>query len=51
MLAGLKVPVDRFFDTVMVNTEDAALRHNRLALLAQMQKTMNRIADISRLAI
>ena len=50
-LAALKVPVDRFFDTVMVNTEDAALRHNRLALLAQMQKTMNRIADISRLAI
>ena len=50
-LAALKIPVDRFFDTVMVNTEDAALRHNRLALLAQMQKTMNRIADISRLAI
>jgi glycyl-tRNA synthetase beta chain len=50
-LAALKVPVDRFFDTVMVNTEDTALRHNRLALLAQMQKTMNRIADISRLAI
>ncbi|SES97889.1 glycyl-tRNA synthetase beta chain [Nitrosospira multiformis] len=50
-LAALKVPVDRFFDTVMVNTEDTALRHNRLALLAQMQKTMNRIADISRLAL
>ena len=50
-LAALKAPVDEFFDTVMVNTEDAALRHNRLALLAQMQKTMNRIADISRLAI
>lgn len=50
-LAALKAPVDQFFDTVMVNTEDAALRHNRLALLAQMQKTMNRIADISRLAI
>lgn len=50
-LAALKAPVDQFFDTVMVNTEDAALRRNRLALLAQMQKTMNRIADISRLAI
>jgi glycyl-tRNA synthetase beta chain len=50
-LAALKAPVDQFFDTVMVNTEDAALRHNRLALLAQLQKTMNRVADISRLAI
>jgi glycyl-tRNA synthetase beta chain len=50
ILAGLKGPVDSFFDHVMVNTEDDALRHNRLALLAQLQQAMNRVADISRLA-
>ena len=49
-LAALKEPVDAFFDNVMVNAEDAALRANRLALLAQLQQAMNRIADISRLA-
>ena len=50
ILAGLKGPVDGFFDHVMVNTEDESLRHNRLALLAQLQRAMNRVADISRLA-
>lgn len=49
-LAALKVPVDTFFDQVMVNTEDAVLRANRLALLAQLQQVMNRVADISKLA-
>jgi glycyl-tRNA synthetase beta chain len=49
-LAALKTPVDTFFDNVMVNTEDAALRANRLALLARLQQEMNRVADISRLA-
>ncbi len=49
-LAALKEPVDAFFDNVMVNAEDAALRANRLALLAQLQQAMNRVADISRLA-
>jgi glycyl-tRNA synthetase beta chain len=34
----------------MVNTEDKIQRSNRLALLAQLQRAMNRIADISRLA-
>ena len=43
-------PVDAFFDNVMVNVEDAALRANRLALLAQLQQAMNRVADISKLA-
>jgi len=42
--------VDAFFDNVMVNAEDAALRVNRLALLAQLQQAMNRVADISKLA-
>jgi glycyl-tRNA synthetase beta chain len=49
-LAGLRAPVDAFFDSVMVNTEEAELRANRLALLAQLQHAMNRIADISKLA-
>ncbi|MDQ3186547.1 MAG: glycine--tRNA ligase subunit beta [Pseudomonadota bacterium] len=49
-LSALKTPVDAFFDSVMVNTEDAALRANRLALLAQLQQAMNRVADISKLA-
>jgi glycyl-tRNA synthetase beta chain len=46
-LAPLKLPVDRFFDEVMVNVEDEALRNNRLALLARLRATMNRVADLS----
>jgi glycyl-tRNA synthetase beta chain len=49
-LAPLKDPVDRFFDDVMVMVEDAPLRGNRLALLAQLRSLMNRIADLSHLA-
>jgi glycyl-tRNA synthetase beta chain len=49
-LAALKTPVDNFFDNVMVNTEDEAQRSNRLALLARLDRAMNRVADISRLA-
>ena len=49
-LAALKAPVDAFFDGVMVNTDDAALRANRLALLASLHAAMNRIADLSKLA-
>lgn len=49
-LAALKAPVDAFFDNVMVNAEDPALRANRLALLAQLHSAMNRVADISKLA-
>ncbi len=36
-LAPLKLPVDRFFDEVMVNVDDAKLRANRLGLLAALQ--------------
>ncbi|SFN60470.1 glycyl-tRNA synthetase beta chain [Nitrosospira briensis] len=50
ILAALKQPVDDFFDKVMVNSEDEALRSNRLALLARLHHAMNRVADISRLA-
>jgi glycyl-tRNA synthetase beta chain len=49
-LAVLKAPVDAFFDHVMVNAEDAALRANRLALLSTLHAAMNRVADLSRLA-
>jgi glycyl-tRNA synthetase beta chain len=49
-LAALKGPVDAFFDHVMVNAEDAALRANRLGLLTQLHVAMNRVADLSRLA-
>ena len=49
-LAALRVPVDAFFDAVMVNAEDAALRANRLGLLATLHQAMNRVADLSRLS-
>jgi glycyl-tRNA synthetase beta chain len=49
-LAALKAPVDAFFDSVMVNAEDPALRANRLGLLAQLHAAMNRVADLSKLA-
>ena len=49
-LAALREPVDAFFDNVMVNADDPALKANRLALLNQLHQTMNRVADISRLA-
>ena len=49
-LAALKGPVDAFFDAVMVNAEDPALRANRQALLAGLHAAMNRVADLSRLA-
>lgn len=48
-LAALKEPVDAFFDKVMVNVDDAAVRNNRLALLAQLQQLFLAIADIGEL--
>jgi glycyl-tRNA synthetase beta chain len=50
-LAALKTPVDDFFDAVMVNVEDANLRNNRLGLLARLHRAMNRVADLSKLAV
>jgi glycyl-tRNA synthetase beta chain len=49
-LATAKPVVDRFFDAVMVMADDPAVRGNRLALLSGVAQTMNRVADISRLA-
>ncbi len=48
-LAGLRQPVDQFFDSVMVMSEDAAQRDNRLALLNTMSRLFLRVADLSRL--
>jgi glycyl-tRNA synthetase beta chain len=48
--AALKGPVDAFFDSVMVMVDDLELRQNRLALLAELRKQMNRVADLSKLA-
>jgi glycyl-tRNA synthetase beta chain len=50
-LAPLKGPVDRFFDDVMVMVDDARVRSNRLALLSQLHALMNRVADLSHLAV
>ena len=49
-LATTKPVVDRYFDDVMVMVDDPAIRANRLALLRSVAATMNRVADISRLA-
>jgi glycyl-tRNA synthetase beta chain len=49
-LAGVRGAVDAFFDKVLVNAEDLAVRSNRLALLTGLEKLLNRVADISRLA-
>ena len=48
-LAALQAPVDAFFEQVMVNADDPALRRNRLALLAQLHTLMNQVADLAQL--
>ena len=50
-LAGLRAPVDAFFDDVLVNAEQLDLRLNRLGLLKKLHLAMNRVADLSRLAV
>jgi glycyl-tRNA synthetase beta chain len=47
-LASLRVPVDRFFDKVTVNTDDKPLRENRLMLLSQIVETAHQVADFSK---
>ncbi|MFQ5563846.1 MAG: DALR anticodon-binding domain-containing protein, partial [Parvularculaceae bacterium] len=48
-LASLREPIDAFFDEVTVNAEDAALRANRLALLARFRAATAEVADLSKL--
>ena len=50
VLAGLRDSVDAFFNEVMVNAEDQAIRQNRLSLLNKLHAQMNQVADLSRLA-
>ena len=50
-LAALRTPVDAFFEHVMVNAEDAALKANRLGLLAALHTAMNRVADLAKLVV
>jgi glycyl-tRNA synthetase beta chain len=49
-LAKVRKEVDTFFEQVMVMTDDPVIRNNRLALLAQLERLMNQVADISKLA-
>jgi glycyl-tRNA synthetase beta chain len=49
-LASLKAPVDAFFDKVMVMDKDPRVRANRIGFLGTLHGTMNRVADISKLA-
>jgi glycyl-tRNA synthetase beta chain len=49
LLAGLRPAVDGFFDRVLVNDPQAALRNNRFALLAELRALFTGIADLSRL--
>ena len=48
-LGGLRGPIDGFFDRVVVNDDDAAVRQNRLGLLAMVRSSMQRVADFSKL--
>jgi glycyl-tRNA synthetase beta chain len=48
-LAKLRQPVDAFFDKVTVNSDDKALRANRLRLLSQIRTTLNEVADFSQI--
>jgi glycyl-tRNA synthetase beta chain len=49
-LAVLKAPVDAFFDKVLVMDKDEGVRRNRIGFLGKLHATMNRIADLSKLA-
>ncbi|EAS49229.1 glycyl-tRNA synthetase, beta chain [Aurantimonas manganoxydans SI85-9A1] len=49
-LAELRIPVDAFFETVLVNAEDEAVRANRLALLDRIRAATRRVADFSRIS-
>ena len=49
-LSTLKTPVDEFFDKVMVNADDPALRANRQALLARLHHLMNQVAELAKIA-
>ncbi len=49
-LSALREPVDSFFEKVLVNDEDQAIRANRLALLNEIRRSVNRVADFSKIS-
>jgi glycyl-tRNA synthetase beta chain len=49
-LAGLRAPIDAFFDKVLVNDPDEAVRANRLALLARIREATGQVADFSKIS-
>jgi glycyl-tRNA synthetase beta chain len=49
VLSGLRTPVDAFFEGVMVNDSDAAVRANRLALLVAVRDALHKVADFSKI--
>ncbi|MGD9982303.1 MAG: DALR anticodon-binding domain-containing protein, partial [Hyphomonadaceae bacterium] len=48
-LAGLRAPVDAFFEQVLVNADDANLRRNRLLLLSRLREALSQVADFSKI--
>ncbi len=50
-LIDMGQPIDQFFDAVLVNTDDEALKNNRLALLSQIHKEFLKVADISKIVV
>jgi len=49
LLASLRDPINEYFDKVMVMTEDKTIKHNRLALLAEVRRLFLQVADISKI--
>ncbi|MCI0402627.1 MAG: hypothetical protein L0212_03795, partial [Acidobacteria bacterium] len=50
-IASLRPQVDRYFDKVLVNVEDQALRENRLTLLAHLLREFSTVADFSEIVV
>lgn len=48
-MAGLRAPVDAFFDKVKVNADDAKVRENRLRLLSALRASLHSVADFSKI--
>jgi len=49
VMAGLRAPVDAFFDKVKVNADDAKVRENRLRLLSALRASLHSVADFSKI--
>jgi len=48
-MAGLRAPIDRFFEEVQVNADSEILRRNRLNLLSRIRTTCLAVADLTRI--